>query len=99
MSEIVIDIMIPILVVSLIIFLLVYNTKNSNNDKEPKSNNNNEEEAKTNNDNKENKNEIVFSSKNFFEIGFAFGLGAIIAEIVFLIIAFLICVPIYLLFK
>lgn len=98
MSEIVIDIMIPILVVSLIIFLLVYNTKNSNNDKEPKSNNN-EEEAKPNNDNKENKNEIVFSSKNFFEIGFAFGLGAIIAEIVFLIIAFLICVPIYLLFK
>lgn len=89
MSEIVIDIMIPILVVSLIIFLLVYNTKNSNNDKE----------AKPNNDNKENKNEIVFSSKNFFEIGFAFGLGAIIAEIVFLIIAFLICVPIYLLFK
>lgn len=70
MKEIVINIMIPILIVSLIIFLIVYNTKNSNNDKEIKSNNN-----------EENKNEIVFSPKNFFEIGLSFGFGVLAAEI------------------
>lgn len=70
MKEIVINIMIPILIVSLIIFLIVYNTKNNNNDKEIKSNNN-----------EENKNEIVFSPKNFFEIGLSFGFGVLAAEI------------------
>lgn len=89
------NIIIFLLIIIIAIFLIVYNIRNN---KGTKPNNDNEEEAKPNNDNKENKNEIVFSSKNFFEIGFAFCLGAIFAEIVFLMIAFLIYVPIYILF-
>ena len=87
MEQKLINIIIFLLIIIIAIFLIVYNIRNNN------------KEAKPNNDNKENKNEIVFSSKNFFEIGFAFCLGAIIAEIVFLMIAFLIYVPIYILLK
>ena len=64
-------IIIVLFIVFLIIFLIVYNTKNNNNGKENKTNNNNEE----------NKNEIVFSPKNFFEIGLSFGFGVLAAEI------------------
>lgn len=60
-------IIIVLFIVFLIIFLIAYNSKNYN--------------KENNSDNEKNKNEIVFSPKNFFEIGLSFGFGVLAAEI------------------
>lgn len=60
-------IIIVLFIVFLIIFLIAYNSKNYN--------------KENNSDNENKKNEIVFSPKNFFEIGLSFGFGVLAAEI------------------